>query len=255
VDCCHEVIETPFQARDGIIMKTAVRTLLALLPLVVAMPAMAQYAGPGWSHSEDTYWQNSLEYHPFRFHIDGGWTITQRTSADELDNGWNTGAGFTWYPTSCLPVGLRFDGSYNQFDARKGLLNQATATYQTRVDNGTIRMWGGDADLEIDFRLGPSARMYLLGGVGWYKEQFTFRQVQFTNATFCGWWGCSPGYVGVDAIVGRNTSQWHFAKNFGIGLEFGIGGRASFFVDARYMRVDPSNRKTDFLPIRAGLRF
>jgi Outer membrane protein beta-barrel domain len=247
--------QKPFHAQDGNTMKTDTRTLGALLLLMVATPAMAQYAGSGWTHSEDTYYQNSLQYHPFRFQVDGGGTITQRASENALNNGWNVGAGITWYPTSLLPLGLRFDGSYNEFSARGALLNQASATYQTRVDEGTIKMWGGDGDVELDFHLGASARLYLFGGVGWYRQQTTYRQYQVQSATFCGWWGCAPGYYGTHAIVERDTTDWHFAKNAGFGLEFGIGQRASFFVDARYMRVNPSSRRFDFLPIRAGLRF
>jgi hypothetical protein len=135
-------------------------------------------------------------------------------------------------------------------------LSQAAAFYQTPVDNGTVRMWGGDVDLEIDFRLGARVRGYLVAGGGWYKQQITYRQQQVVGGYLCDWWGdCYPGYIGADAIVARNTSQWHFARNAGFGLEFALRGRASFFVDARYMRLDPNDRKSDFLPIRAGLRF
>jgi opacity protein-like surface antigen len=235
----------------GIIMKTLVGAPVAVLLLALAVPAMAQYGGPGWP-SEAT----SFQYHPFRFHFDGGGTITQRTSATELDNGWNVGAGLTWYPSSQLPLGLRLDGSYNHFSARTPLLSQAAAFYQTPVDNGTVRMWGGDVDLEIDFRLGARVRGYLVAGGGWYKQQITYRQEQLVGGYLCDWWGdCYPGYIGVDSIVARKTTQWHFARNVGFGLEFALGGRASFFVDARYMRLDPNDRKSDFLPIRAGLRF
>jgi hypothetical protein len=241
----------------GISMKTHVGVPVAVLLLAVAMPAIAQYEGPGWSHTETTYYYgDAFRYHPFRFHIDGGGTITQRANATQLDNGWNTGAGLTWYPTSCLPLGLRLDGSYNHFNARGALLNQAAAFYQTPVDNGTVRMWGGDVDLEIDFHLGANAMMYLVVGGGWYKQQTTYRQQQVVSGYICDWWsGCYPGYVGVENIVARNTSDWRFARNVGFGLEFALGGRGSLFVDARYMRLDPNDRKSDFLPIRAGLRF
>ena len=238
-------------------MKTHVVAMAAVLQLAVAMPALAQYEGPEWSHTETTYYYgDAFQYHPFRFHLDGGGTITQRSSATDLDNGWNVGAGLTWYPTSQLPLGLRLDGSYNHLNARGRLLDQAATIYRTQVDNGTIAMWGGDVDLEIDFHLGNNVRAYLVGGGGWYRQQTTFRQQQFFSATICDWWwGCGPGYVGVEGIVARNTSDWRFTRNAGFGLEFALGGRASFFVDARYMRMDPRNRKADFLPIRAGLRF
>ena len=220
-------------------------------------PVQPPYVRPEWVHSESNYPEavNGFHYHPFRFHIDGGGTITQKANETNLDNGWNAGAGLTWFPTSLLPLGIRIDGTYNHFEARTPLLQQASATYGTRVDNGTERMWGGDVDLELDLNFSPYVRAYLLAGGGWYRMQDTFRQINYSNAVFCGWWGCGPGYVGTRSIVARNTSDWQFAKNAGLGLEFAMGPRTSFFVEARYMRINPNNSKDDFLPIRAGLRF
>lgn len=214
-----------------------------------------QYTPPQWSHSETSYNDSAFQYHPFRFHIDGGGTITQRSTENYLDNGWNAGAGFTWFPTSHLPMGIRIDGTYNDFTARRALLDRAQATYQTRVDSGNQRMWGGDADLELDLPLSPYVRAYLLIGGGWYRQQTTYRQTNYQAGYICYWFGCGPGYYGVTSIVSRNTTQWHFARNAGLGFEFSMGPWTSFFVEARYMRLDPANAKSDFLPIRAGLRF
>jgi hypothetical protein len=220
-------------------------------------PSQPTYTRPDWVHTESNYPEavNGFHYHPFRFHIDGGGTITQQANDTNLDNGWNAGAGFAWFPTSVLPLGIRVDGTYNHFDARTPLLQQASATYGTRVDNGTERMWGGDVDLELDLNFSPYVRAYLLAGGGWYRMQDIFRQINYSNAIFCGWYGCGPGYVGTRSIVARNTTDWHFAKNAGLGFEFAMGPRTSFFVEARYMRINPNNSKDDFLPIRAGLRF
>ena len=212
---------------------------------------------PQWTHSESSYPAAStgFQYHPFRFHIDGGGTITQRSNETLLDNGWNAGLGLSWFPSSHLPLGIRVDGTYSEFDARTPLLNQAAATYGTRVDNGTRKMWGGDVDLELDLPLSPSVRFYLLAGGGWYRQQDTFRQVNVYPGYFCDWWGCGPGLYGVRSIVARNTNDWHFAKNAGLGFEFAMAPRTSFFVEARYMRLNPNDAKSDYLPIRAGLRF
>jgi opacity protein-like surface antigen len=207
-------------------------------------------------HSESTYPDDiSLRYHPFRFHVDGGGTITQQSNDTSLDNGWNVGAGFTWYPTSVLPVGIRVDGTYNHFDGRGALLQQASAYYGTRVDNATERIWGGDVDLELDLNFSPYVRGYLLAGGGWYRQQTTYRQINYTSGVVCDWWGCGPGSIGVSGIVARNQTNWQFAKNAGLGLEFAMAPHVSFFVEARYMRINPNNAKDDFLPIRAGLRF
>ena len=165
------------------------------------------------------------------------------------------GAGFTWYPTSHLPLGLRVDGTYNEFNARNLLLQQASETYMTHVDNGTQKIWGGDVDLELDLHFSPYVRGYLLAGGGWYRQQTTFRQTDYSPGFGCNWWGCGAGYYRSTGIVARYNTDWHFARNAGLGLEFAMGPIASFFVEARYMRIDPNDAKSDFLPIRAGLRF
>jgi len=220
-------------------------------------PPPRQYSQPQWAHSESSYSEGSggFHYHPFRFHVDGGGTITQRSSEDYFNNGWNVGAGFTWYPTSHLPLGLRVDGTYNEFRARNLLLQQASATYMTPVDNGTQKIWGGDTDLELDLHFSPYVRGYLLAGGGWYRQQTTFRQTDYSPGFGCNWWGCGPGYYRSTGIVARYNTDWHFARNAGFGLEFAMGPIASFFVEARYMRINPNDAKSDFLPIRAGLRF
>jgi len=228
-----------------------------MLPLAVAAPASAQYSAPGWTHSESSYYPEGegFRYRPFRFQLDAGGTITQRSNANLLDNGWNTGLGLTWFPTSHLPLGLRLDGSYSEFKARNPLLDAAAAFYQTEVDRGTVRMWGGDVDLELDFHLGPRTRAYLVAGGGWYRQQTTYRQLQLVHGIFCDWWWCYNGYGFVHPIVARTTSDWTFARNAGVGLEFALSSRASFFIDARYMRLNPIDVRSDFLPIRAGVRF
>ena len=232
-------------------------------PGTTTAPAPRPYAQPQWAHSESTYSDGSsngngygFQYHPFRFHVDGGATITQRQSENYFDNGWNAGAGFTWYPTSLVPLGLRVDGTYNQFGVRNQLLGEATQTFGTQVDRGTQKMWGGDADLELDLHLSPYMHAYLLAGGGWYRQQTTYRDTNFTPGFGCGFFGCGPAYFRDTSLVARVNSDWHFAPNAGFGLEFFLGPRASFFAEARYMRISPNeNLKWDYIPIKVGLRF
>lgn len=227
-------------------------------PQAAPPPPPPPPAKPDWVHSESNYpasAKSGFEYHPFRFHIDGGGTITQRANDTLLDNGWNAGLGLSWFPTRHLPLGIRVDGTYMEFDARQDLLNLASSASGMRVDNGTRKMWGGDVDLELDLPLSPYVRMYLLAGGGWYKVQDTFRQTNFYPGYLCDWWGCGPGYYGVNGIISRNTTDWTFAKNAGFGFEFAMAPRTSFFVEARYMRLNPNDAHSDYLPIRAGLRF
>jgi hypothetical protein len=212
-----------------------------------------------WTHSDSRYPNDGsgsgFQYRPFRFHVDGGGTITQNANDTMLDNGWNVGAGFSFFPSSHVPLGLRVDGTYNHFNMRQNLLNEASAYYGTTVDHGTEQMYGGDVDLELDLPLSQTTKFYLLAGGGWYKQRDTFRQTNFYPGIVCVWYGCGPGYYGDRSIVGRSTSDWHFAKNAGFGFEFAMSPWTSFFAEARYMRVNPDDAKSDYIPIRVGLRF
>jgi hypothetical protein len=40
-----------------------------------------------------------------------------------------------------------------------------------------------------------------------------------------------------------------------MGLEIAIADRASFFLEARYLRIMPNRNQTKFVPITLGLRF
>jgi hypothetical protein len=211
-------------------------------------------SAPALRHEANTQF-TGFQYEPFRFHLDGGQTLARGTNQSQLENGWNAGFGFSFFPSSHLPLGLRVDGTYSEFSGRTSLLDQAAATYGTRVDSATQRLYGGDVDLELDSYFSPYVRMYLLAGAGWYRQETEFRQTNYYPGLICDWWGCGFGYYGVDSIVARNTGTWHFAKNAGIGLEFAMGPKTAFFVEARYTRIDPNNSRSDFIPIRAGLRF
>jgi len=204
------------------------------LSLAAATLALAQ-------DYDDSY-PYALSHHALRLQIEGGHTITEGSQDRNLDNGQNLGLGFTWQPLARLPLAFRADGMYEKFEIRPPLLVQAASYFGTSVDEGSAKMWGGDIDAELDFPVSYWARLYLLGGVGWYDQQNSYRQFTF-------------GASQTSMLVGRNSTGMRFEKNAGVGAEFAIGDRASFFVDARFMRFGPSGAKSDFVPIRFGVRY
>ena len=191
-----------------------------------------------------------LRYRRFAFQIDGGYSVTTGPTSQLLENGPNGGLGFSWFPTSLLPIGLRVDGSYSRFHAKDALLNTGNFTY------GHGDFYGGDADLQLNLAQNSSAmQIYLFGGAGWYREQTVLRQVSLVNGWVCGWYFCEPGYVPAITAEQRTTSDWHHAWNAGVGIEFPIADRGSFFMEARYLRILPNSDQTKFVPIRVGFRF
>jgi len=194
-----------------------------------------------------------LKYHPFAVQLDGGYSIPSGTTDQYLDGGANAGLGLTWFPTSALPIGLRVDGSYNWFDARHNLLNANGGGYSS----GHEDIYGGDADLQLDLAHRSSrSKFYIFGGAGRYRERTEFRQVSLVNGTVCSFFfGCGPGVFPAVTAVDRSTSPWHNSWNAGLGWETALEDRGSFFIEARFLRILPTDSKTQFVPIRIGFRF
>jgi len=232
-------------------------TILAaiLAALATATPALAQYSQPATTYSSHTYF-SAFEYRPFHVQIEGGPTIAERMESHDLEDGENFGLGFTWQPTSHLPLALRVDGMYEHFHAKRALLDQEAATLGTAVDWGDAKLWGGDVDAELDTQLSPRVRLYLLGGGGWYDMRESFYQRGIVTGTVCGWFYCVSGVPLLASFrVGQITTGMRFEENAGAGLEFALGEGASFFVDARYVRFNVHGQRLEFVPIRIGLRF
>lgn len=191
-----------------------------------------------------------LTYHPFAFHIDGGYTVAAGATGNVLRDGPNAGFGLTWFPTSALPVGIRIDGSYSRFDVRHSLLDAGGYTH------GHEDIYGGDADLQVDLaHRSTRNKLYVFGGAGWYRERTRLSQISYQAGYFCDFYDCGPGYGPVLTAEARTTSPWRTAWNAGFGWETALAEHASFFLEARYMRIAPRSSQTQFVPIRLGFRF
>jgi hypothetical protein len=189
---------------------------------------------------------------PLRVQIEGGYTFAAGATDRNLEDGSNIGLGFTFFPISSLPVGLRVDGSYSSFRAKNALLESTAPGFTSGHEN----IYGGDVDLEFDLAHQSAwSKLYLFGGAGWYREQTHLRQVTFEDGIFCDFFYCGPGFGPVVTAVDRTTSPWHSSWNAGLGWEVSNGAGASFFVEARYLRIAPRNSNLGFVPIRVGLRF
>jgi opacity protein-like surface antigen len=207
-------------------------------PRVAAQPTVHADVGP------------ELKYRPFHFQIDGGYSIPAGDTRQDLDGGAVGGLGFAWFPSSALPVGIRADGSYSHFAIKNSALAASGA------DWGHENVYGGDADLQLNLAHRSSrAQMYILGGVGWYRQQTELRGVSWVNGTVCNWFWCGPGTYPALTQRENSTSGWLHSWNAGLGWETAISDYASFFVEARYERIKPYDSHMSFVPVTVGFRF
>jgi hypothetical protein len=120
-----------------------------------------------------------------------------------------------------LPIGVRFDGIYNNF-SRKNITQPATNTYSFRIA-------GLLANLIYAFP-GTSAKSYVVTGGGLYNTRLD---------------------------VTGSKSENHFGLNAGLGVTFGLGPITSF-MESRYHFISREPAKggvIHFVPITLGLMF
>ena len=120
-----------------------------------------------------------------------------------------------------LPIGVRFDGIYNNF-SHKNLTSPPTNTYDFRIA-------GLLGNLIYAFP-GTSVKSYIVAGGGLYNTRLD---------------------------VAGSKSENHFGLNAGVGVTFGLGPIASF-LESRYHFISREPAKggvIHFVPITLGVMF
>ena len=160
----------------------------------------------------------SLSAQGTRFGIGGGLVMPMGTYKDFDKMGWLIGGDVTYWLMSA-PVGIRADVQYSQTSEKSG------------IGAHTTKIIGGLA--EVVYALGQKAdgvRPYLLGGLGYYNVKVS--------------------------ATGGSVSESKVGFGGGAGLAFKLGpSGARFFVEGKYVSVSTSGGSTNFIPIRAGIRF
>lgn len=213
-------------------------------------PAATSNAPPPATHFVPV--ESEVKHRALSLQLDAGYVVPTGNTNQYLHGGGSLGLGLTWFPIAALPIGLRVDGSYNWFDLRNSSTNSNLG-----FSPGHENVYGGDADLQLDLaHTSDRSKMYLVGGAGWYREQIHQREVSLESGTICNFYYCFPGQFPVVTGVERSTSPWHSSWNAGFGWQMSsVAGGPSLFIEARYVRIAPRNTKTEFIPIRVGVRF
>jgi opacity protein-like surface antigen len=225
------------------------RRYLCALGAVVWLGAWGQ--APAQNYSERYYGPQEHVH----WHIDAGYTATTGQIADALDGGWSIGGGLSWQPDFSSPLALRADLDYSRFEATRQLIASNQAVDQTEIDDGYGEIVDLAVDGEYEAPLSPYIAGYAVAGIGVAHRRIALTQTVGVGDYFCDpWWGyCDYGVVPGEVVVASdNTTQ--FAWNAGLGLDFDLRNGETFFVEARFTRMQTA-QPTDFVPIRVGLRF
>ena len=153
--------------------------------------------------------------------IAGGLSAPVGNLGNAADIGYNVAVGLN-FGAPVAPIGLRLEGAYNGFNFKSS---------GNGSNNGSDRIGNATANLVFNLSRLPDSP-YLIGGLGYYHEQFTDR-------------------------FGGDASRNAAGVNGGAGLRFPLSG-LSTFVEARYHLMFSSTQgapTTQFIPITFGISF
>ena len=185
---------------------------------------------------------------PVQWFVDGGASITQGPTGNDFDNGWTFGTGVIIRPYPPGPFALRFDLSYSRSEATSQFLALNQTATGTPIDYGTMQTVSGFVDGVLETPFNPWVHFYATGGVG-----LGWRRIELTqNGFYCDAFFCAAGF-GPNTLV-ASSDDTRFAWHAGAGVNFMLPRGESWFVEARYERIE-TPQPTEFIPIRFGFRF
>jgi hypothetical protein len=161
------------------------------------------------------------------FALGGGVGVPLGDFDDASKLGWHGLAAISFVPEG-WPVGIQFDGSYQQFSLDDAAAPAGFSDLKTRLIQGT-----GNVVFKFKSSEESTFRPYLLGGVGVYNSKVTGQD--------------DPG----DVLGGGTTD---FGLNAGAGFDFKAGG-AGLFIEGRFHNVMTDGSDLQFIPITLGIRF
>lgn len=211
-------------------------------PPLPPSPTPYQWLAPTWTEPRQ------LRYGGFSVQAGGGYTLAAGSTADYVRNGVNAAAALMWFPSAALPLGVQLEGSYTWLKPASQLLALDNVGY----NRGERDVYGGDVDLRLNLAGPPSRQqLYLVAGVGWYRI-FTLLQ-KVSEVRVCGTNFC--GLQGSVVAQEQDISPWESSWNAGLGWEIALDSHTSFYVEARYRRIQSPGRAMQLVPIWLGLRF
>jgi hypothetical protein len=154
------------------------------------------------------------------FALGGGVGFPTGNFDNTVKTGWHGLVAVSFVPNG-WPVGLQFDGQYQQYKF------DGSSSLKERFIMGT-----GNIVFKFKSSEGTKVRPYIIGGPGIYNLKAT-------------------GTNDIGAITSGGTTKFGF--NAGLGFDFKTGG-AGFFLESRFHNVFTSGADVKFIPITLGIR-
>jgi len=200
-------------------MKKLFLTLIALL--LMSAVSMAQVGTP----SSPVSWY-------------AGAALSLPTAPEGFTDGWKlgyhgmVGAGFNVAPKIQMIGKIE----YHKFGTDG-------SSFGSNVEGGSLNTWmfGVDGKLNLGAPVVP-VKPYAIGGLGIASVKIS----EFTSTD-------SSLQASLNSGTGESQSKVYF--NFGGGVEFNLGPKTSWFVQARYVSISTDGSATSFIPLTLGLKF
>ena len=178
---------------------------------------------------------------PLTFYAGGA--LSMPTSPAGFSDGWKLGMHGMIGAGKNVSPRLQMVGKieYHKFSADEAA---TTASIGPNVDGGGINTWmyGVDGRLNMGAPVVP-IKPYILGGIG--IANLSYNEYSTTDTSLS------------SAVATANTSAVSFSDlyfNLGGGVEFAMGPKTSFFVQARYVSIATEGGSTAFIPVTLGLK-
>ncbi len=222
-----------------------------LIPLSAFVLLGVSARAPAQTYYEQTF----APEQPVHWHLQIGYSPTVGSTSQYFDGGFTLGGGLTWKPRPGGPFGLRADLEYSRFDATRNLIAINEQVNQIEIDNGYGEVVGANLDGEYKVHFTPTVSGFGVAGIGVDHLYVALTQTVAFGSYFCDpWFGyCSYGLVPGDVVVASGSTT-RFSWNAGVGLDFLLRNGQTFFVEARYQRIE-TTQPTVFVPLTVGLRF
>lgn len=195
-------------------------------------------------------------YVPLRWHVTAGFSQPTGTASDLLQGGgYAVGGGFSWTPGPASPFAMRVDFNYTDNKATRQLIESGQQQTSYEVDDGRGSFTSLTVNGVYKMPLGSGVRLYGIAGAGAYHADLSLTQRVLVGGTYCDfYWGyCYPGVASGDLVVASNATT-KFGWNAGLGLEFPLHYGQSWFIEARFNRIE-GTRPLDYVPVTVGFRF